>query len=132
MRKLEASIQKHLILWARNHANSLLHEIFHIPNGEKRCGNTGYHLKKQGVVAGVPDLCLPLPDGSCAWVELKPKKGRLSKTQKKLHARWKMLNQKIYVAYGFEHAQEILCKVVEGYHVNIGTESSYDSASDRG
>ena len=35
--------------------------LFAIPNGEKRDPIVGAKLKAQGVVRGVPDLCLPVP-----------------------------------------------------------------------
>ena len=33
---------------------------FHIPNGGHREKHTAYQMKRQGVKAGVPDLCIPV------------------------------------------------------------------------
>ncbi len=53
---------------------------FHIPNGEKRDKKTAAKLKKMGVKAGVPDLCI-LWGGKTVWIELKSSKGRTSQAQ---------------------------------------------------
>lgn len=52
--------------------------LFHIPNGGARDAVTGAMLKRAGVQAGVPDLCLPCPrprsDGGQwhgLWLEMK-------------------------------------------------------------
>ena len=112
MRNIEASIQKAVISWCRNHDNPLYHEIFHVPNGEKRDKITAFKLKRQGVVAGVSDLCLPLPGGKTLWIELKTQKGRLSVMQKKLIARWAEIGHIVKVAYGYTECIELLEGVV--------------------
>ena len=50
---------------------------FHIPNGGHRNIHTAAHLKKQGVKAGVPDLCIPLAcrDYHGLYIEMKRTKG---------------------------------------------------------
>jgi hypothetical protein len=56
--------------------------IFHIPNGEKRDKATAGRLKAMGVLAGVWDLGLVLPQGGIGFVEMKePKKGALTAEQ---------------------------------------------------
>lgn len=41
-----------------------LERLYHIPNGGKRYATTAKRLKAEGVKAGVPDLCLPVPRGA--------------------------------------------------------------------
>ena len=110
-RNLEASIQRHLVTWCKQHENPIYHTVFHVPNGELRDKVTAIRLKKQGVVAGIPDLCIPLPGGQTLWLELKTKKGRLSKVQKKLIDRWAERGHIVRVAYGYDEAVAILEEV---------------------
>jgi hypothetical protein len=66
---------------------------FAIPNGGKRNVVTAVKLKKEGVVSGVPDLCV-LNDGRVFFLEVKRPasttggKGRLSPAQKDMIARF--------------------------------------------
>ena len=110
MRNLESSIQKAVVFWCRHHRNPLLHRVFHVPNGEKRDKITAIRLKAQGVVAGIPDLCLPLSDNRVFWLELKTSKGKVSKVQTALHADWATINHTVAVAYGYNEA----CAMLEG------------------
>lgn len=56
---------------------------FAIPNGGRRDIKTGAMLKKEGVLAGVADLAILLPQGEIIFVELKNgKKGVQSESQK--------------------------------------------------
>ena len=56
--------------------------LWHHPaNGENRNIVTAVRLKKMGVRAGTPDLCLTLPNGRSAFMEFKGSKGRLSPAQ---------------------------------------------------
>jgi hypothetical protein len=114
-RKLEDTIQIHLVRWCRGHKSEMLHNVFHVPNGGYRDRVTASVLKAMGVRAGVPDLCLPLPGGGTYWLELKTKKGRLSATQKKFHEMLCSLGHIVETAYGFEDAQDKLEKVVKEY-----------------
>ena len=46
-------------------------QVFHIPNGENRTARTGRKLKNMGVVRGIFDIGVVLPDGSAAFIEFK-------------------------------------------------------------
>jgi hypothetical protein len=59
--------------------------VFHIPNGGLRGKREAARLKWQGVLAGLPDLCLIAPVGRVFFMELKTKTGRLSADQKAIH-----------------------------------------------
>ena len=117
-RQLEASIHKAVVDWCKLHNNPILHRIFHVPNGERRDKITAARLKRQGVVAGIPDLCLPLPGNKVFWLELKTKKGRLSKVQQRLHANWAEIDHYVMTAYGYIEA----CKLLEDVAISYGSQ----------
>ena len=56
--------------------------VFAIPNGGRRDAVTGRKLKDEGVLAGVADLEILLPDGKAVFVELKTPWGVQSDAQK--------------------------------------------------
>ena len=60
--------------------------FFHCPNGEFRSKRTAARLKRMGVRKGVADLCLVLPDGKAAFLELKSSSGRQSPDQRAFHS----------------------------------------------
>ena len=80
--------------------------LYHVPNGGKRNQKEAFNLKRQGVRAGVPDLCLPVAHGQYhgLYIEMKAERGRVSENQKK----WlKRLTEQGYLAkvcYGFDEA----------------------------
>jgi len=78
----EARLQYEVIMWAQEQD----YFCFHCPNGEKRDKITANKLMAMGVKAGVPDLVFILDGGVTAWVELKLKKGKLSKTQERFRS----------------------------------------------
>jgi len=53
--------------------------IFHVPNGGHRDARSAAKFKAMGVLAGVWDLCVPLP--TPLWIEMKAGKGRLTPSQ---------------------------------------------------
>jgi len=86
MKHLESSEQQALFSWAKlmrpQHPElSLLHSI---PNGGKRNVREATRLKKEGALAGVSDIFLPVARGGFhgLYIELKVKGGKLSDNQK--------------------------------------------------
>lgn len=88
--------------------------IFHIPNGGKRDLHTAQHLKQQGVKAGVPDLCLPIPSNSYHGLYIEMKRadgGRVTEHQQ----RWlDLLNSYGYRAVVCHGSQEAI-DTIESY-----------------
>ena len=91
--------------------------MFHIPNGGKRNIAEATRFKAEGVKAGVPDICLPVPRDTYhgLWIELKrTKHGTVSEHQKK----WlKELNTQGYcavVCHGWVEVSKVIisCKIV--------------------
>lgn len=75
---LEDAEQRIIFQWAamETAARPELGMLYAIPNGGKRAIKTAIVLKAQGVKSGVPDMCLPVARGGCAWSRsFKPAKG---------------------------------------------------------
>lgn len=109
----EAQEQRALFQWAglAEQQYPELKLLHHIPNGGKRDVKTAANLKKEGVKAGVPDICLLVARGQYhgLYIELKqPKKGKLQKNQKEwLHALEKQ-GYSAKVCYGWLEAREVI------------------------
>ena len=56
--------------------------LYHIPNGGKRDAKTATILKRQGVKAGVPDLCLPVARNGKHGLYVEMKWGKNKTTDK--------------------------------------------------
>lgn len=57
---------------------------FHIPNGGSRNKAEAANLKRQGVKAGAPDLCVPVPSGSKHGLFIEMKAGEGKPTDKRI------------------------------------------------
>nr|WP_110461497.1 VRR-NUC domain-containing protein [Ruminiclostridium sufflavum] len=93
--------------------------MYHIPNGGKRNITTAKRLKAEGVKAGVPDICLPVPRGVYHGLYIELKAGRNITTEKQ--DEWlEALDSNGYftaVCYGWEKAS----KVITNYLKNGGS-----------
>ena len=78
--------------------------VFHIANGGSRNAMEASNLKTQGVLAGVPDLCIVMPGGEIIWVEMKALKGTVSPFQRSLHEHFDALGHEPIIAYSAEEA----------------------------
>lgn len=81
---------------------------FHCPNGEARSKATGAKLQAMGVRRGVADLCIVLPSGRSAFLELKSAKGRQSDHQKQFAADVSRTEALYAVASSIDQALAIL------------------------
>jgi hypothetical protein len=74
-RQLEADEQTKVFNWAKMYTYMMpeLELLYHIPNGGCRNKQEAANLKRQGVKAGVPDICLPVARGGyhALYIELK-------------------------------------------------------------
>lgn len=86
MKHIEDGIQVAFIQWVRmaeNH-DDRLKLLFHPANGGKRNPREAGRLKAAGVLAGVPDIILPVPAGGFCGLAIEfkaPKNGRATDSQ---------------------------------------------------
>ncbi len=82
--------------------------LYHVPNGGKRDKATAVALKRQGVKAGVPDLCLPVAAGGYhgLYIELKAGKNKTTKLQNEWLEDLKNQGYCTAVCYGWQEAAE--------------------------
>lgn len=119
MKDIESQEQQALIEWSTLQAKTYpeLELLHHIPNGGKRNIATAARLKREGVKAGVPDLCLPVPRGEWhgLYIEMKAPKGKVSENQEKWIEALKKQGYAVAVCYGWESAKDnILMYLKEG------------------
>lgn len=108
----EANEQEALFRWAEFYKEKYpeLELLHHIPNGGKRDKREAARLKRQGVKAGVPDLCLPVPRGKYHGLYIELKYGGNKPTEKQMQWLYKLQKQG-YVAlycYGWEQASKVI------------------------
>ncbi len=110
----ESEEQQALFQWATLMTGRYpeLELLYHVPNGGARNPATAGRLKAEGVKAGVPDVCLPVPRGIYhgLYIEMKVKPNRPTKDQ--LH--WLELlsrqGHKTAVCYSWKEASALLEK----------------------
>jgi len=117
-RQLEANEQTALFRWAElvsktdKERYGVLSLLFAIPNGGKRDPKEAANLKRQGVKAGVPDICLPVSRGghNALFIELKAGKNNPTPQQHRWLTSLEDYGNKAVVAYGWIEAKEIIEK----------------------
>lgn len=80
----EHKIQCACVRWFRHEYPHLALSLFSIPNGGLRNKAVATAMKKEGLLAGVLDLCLAIPIKGCGalFIEMKTEQGKLSDLQK--------------------------------------------------
>lgn len=111
-KRSEDTEQIAVINWARweQETHPELKLLHHCPNGGSRHKAEAVKMKQMGVVAGIPDLCLPVPKGVyCGlYIELKYDDGRLEDSQKEMLALLAENGHYCAVCYGADEAIEVL------------------------
>ena len=84
--------------------------MFHIPNGGSRNKIEAHNLKKQGVKAGVPDICLPVPRGKYhgLYIELKYGKNKPTAAQLCWLNNLNMQGYAVAICWGWEKAKDVI------------------------
>lgn len=115
-RHREAQEQAEVVLWARARHDGdpkrwrdldLLHcSLSGMPMTPAQAGRA----KAQGMRAGIPDLCLPVPVGgfSGLYIEMKTDDGRPSKEQTEIIARLCGLGYRAVICYGAREAKQAI------------------------
>ncbi len=118
MRDRESQEQQALIRWAEMQKATYpeLELLHHIPNGGYRNIATAKRLKREGVKAGVPDLCLPAPKGKWhgLYIEMKAERGKVSGNQKWWIEKLQQQGYYVTVCYGWEEAKETILRYLKG------------------
>tara|TARA_B110000858_G_scaffold197524_1_gene259482 strand:+ start:1926 stop:2276 length:351 start_codon:yes stop_codon:yes gene_type:complete len=91
------------------------HFVYAIPNGEKREIKTAIRLKKEGVVAGVPDLNILLDNGKSFFLEIKTEKGKLNKNQKSTISEIEKRGYEVLVCYGIDDIIKQVNNTINNY-----------------
>ena len=116
--KQEAREQAAVFDWARwqYHKYPELQSMYHIPNGGSRNAIEAANLKRQGVKAGVSDICLAVPRGGygACYIEMKSKKGRTINSQKKWFEICDMVGNYHCICRSANEAIEIIKKYLNG------------------
>lgn len=100
----EHDLQVTCVKWFRYNYRAYTQLLFAIPNGGWRNTTTAAKLKAEGVIAGVPDLFLAVPNGKYhgLFIEMKNgKAGRLSSVQKDMLTLLRNENYKCEVCHTF-------------------------------
>lgn len=120
----EDTEQINVISWCswnrREHPElELLH---HCPNGGSRNKAEAVKLKQMGVLAGVPDLHLPVPKGAYTglYIEMKYDKGKIEKSQRDFLNLAAGYGNYCVVCYGAEAAIEIIREYVNLKPIDTG------------
>jgi len=111
----ETSEQQRVIKWCRASGGEY-EKIYSIPNEGKRTGKNGARMKAQGLLAGMPDLCLPvMRDGKGAlYIEMKRQGEEPSDKQWAVINRLRRDGYAVQVCDSYEEALEALRRYVEG------------------
>ena len=83
---------------------------FAIPNAGRRTYRAAAALKAEGMMPGVADTCIKLPQGRAGWLELKTPTGALGDAQKGFAARCDRLGHSYAVARTLEQAIDMLAR----------------------
>lgn len=111
-KRSEATEQVRVVNWSKAYSIKYpeLKLLFHVPNGGSRNRIEAQNLKAQGVKAGVPDLCLPVPHGSYhgLFIELKYGKNKTTDKQEWWLAQLAAQGYKTAVCYGADEAMDTI------------------------
>lgn len=100
--KTEHQEQCEFIKWFHKQYPGIL--IFSIPNAGVRSPGLAAYMKAEGLVSGIPDLCIPEWN---VWIEFKRQKGgKVSPEQAEIHYKLRLIGHTVYVAYGCDMAMQ--------------------------
>ena len=118
MKQSEAAEQETLIAWVRMMSRNIpeLKWLHASLNGVKLSPGQAAKCKRQGMVAGIPDLFWPFPSHGYhgLYIELKTRTGRTSKIQRECMRYLKSVGYKVVVAHGWYEARKVLEAYIVG------------------
>lgn len=106
----EHQIQSAFVRWFRIQYPKLLFVGYSTPNGGLRTKSYGGKLKAEGMVSGVPDFHLAIPNDKYAslYLEFKSEKGRLSTEQRLVIEELMFYRNRVEVVRTTEEARTII------------------------
>ena len=113
MKSNESKLQAECVQWFRFNYPAYRYLLFAIPNGGLRNIKVAAKLKKEGVVAGVPDLFLAFPTNESAGLFIEMKYGKNTMTEAQKYMRQQLINQNYTheVCYSFDE----FVQIIKGY-----------------
>lgn len=89
---------------------------YHVPNERKCSPQQGAQLKRLGVKAGVPDICIPVPMGGyhALYIEMKSKTGRASMPQRQWIRTLRRYGNYADICYGADEAIALISHYMSG------------------
>jgi hypothetical protein len=106
MKHQESTLQTSCVKWFRLQYPNLV--IYAVPNGGSRNVREAQRLKAEGVLAGVADLVIMLPQGKSLYIEMKVKGNRQTANQKDFQNKAITLGHTYAVCYTFEEFQKLV------------------------
>ena len=129
MKHTESTMQQAVVKWFHLSAYGLRAEpgdLFAIPNGGARSLIGGAILKREGVLAGVPDLFLAVPmpvqggrSRAGLFIEMKTWTGRVTADQNAVMFRLRRRGFEVVVARGFDQATRAITQYLTGKEVTL-------------
>lgn len=110
----EHQIQKQIIAWRNLPATQAqfpwIQYLFAIPNGARMTPGTAGKMKAEGLSAGVPDLCLPVPNPAYhgLYIEMKTPSGAVRPEQKRWIAGLRAAGYRVEIHRSADDAQHSL------------------------
>lgn len=107
----EDVIQQECVIWFRNNYGLKHHNpryvLFSVPNSGKDKKEQLYK-KNTGMLAGVADLILLLPNEKCVFIEMKTAKGTQKEAQEAFEKDVKALGFEYYLVRSLEQFKELI------------------------
>ena len=113
MKHQESTLQTFCVKWFRYQYPHLV--IYAVPNGGSRNVREAQRLKAEGVLAGVADLNVLLPNGKIIYIEMKVKGNRQTDNQKAFQQKAEALGHTYAVCCSFEEFKDIIEKEIKKY-----------------
>lgn len=108
----ELKIQADCFMWFHNNYPAERKMLFHVQNKAKNAIE-GAKFKTLGVVTGVSDFVLILPEGKVAWIEMKDNKGKQSSEQVAFEAKLLIRGHNYYIVRSFEEFKSLVIKLLK-------------------
>lgn len=114
MKYNESKLQQSCVRWFNYQYPKLRGILFAVPNGGVRDAVTGRILKAEGVVAGVADLILLMPNRqhNCLCIEMKTEKGRQQGSQKEWQAKIEAVGGKYIICRSFDEFKKAIIEYI--------------------